>query len=284
MLQAARSRRRAPMVMPTTVHIRRSYTECRVGQLHLATAYPSGGGFDERTPLICLHPSGSSMNFFTPLLPELGRDRSVYAFDLPGYGASDAPSIDLSIADLAGAIDDFMQSLRLRAVDIIGAQLGALIAIELASVKPQQCHRLVLSSVPHFTPQEVKSQEWNSLPSVAIADGSHLLKEWQRLHHARGAHANPEQLTDELVDFLRSRRRSSAALHAMLEYPTQKKLAALRQPGLIIKSNDEYREHSLRAKSSYAQSMLEEVADTSANIFGGSAQRVLQVIRQFLDK
>ena len=284
MLQAARSRRRAPMVMPTTVHIRRSYTECRFGQLHLATAYPSGGGFDERTPLICLHPTGSSMNFFTPLLPELGRDRSVYAFDLPGYGASDAPGTDLSIADLAGAIDDFMQALRLRAADIMGVQLGALVAIELALAKPQQCRKLILSSVPHFTPQEVKSQEWSVLPAVAMADGSHLNKEWQRLQNARGASANPEQLTDELADALRSRRRSSAALHALLEYPTQKRLAALRQPGLVLKPNDEFREHSLRAKSSYAQSILEELPDNNTNIFGSNAQRALQSIRQFLDK
>lgn len=284
MLQAARSRRRTPMVMPTTVHIRRSYTECRFGQLHVATAYPSGGGFDERTPLICLHPTGSSMNFFAPLLPELGRDRSVYAFDLPGYGGSDAPNSDLGITDLAAAIDDFMQSLRLRTADIMGAQLGSLVAIELALAKPQQCRRLVLSSVPHFSPQETRSQEWNVFPAVAVADGSHLLKEWQRLSTSRGAQASPEHLTDELSDILRNRRRIAGALHAMLEFPTQKRLAALRQPGLILKANDEFRDHSLRARSSYAQSLLEELPETSTNIFGGSAQRTVQVIRQFLDK
>jgi len=274
------------MVMPTTVHIRRSYTECRFGQLHVATAYPSGGGFDERQPLMCLHPTSSSMNFFAPLLPELGRDRSVYAFDLPGYGASDAPNTDLSIADIAGAIDDFMQSLRLRTVDMIGVQLGALVAVEVALARPTQCRKLVLSSVPHFTPQEMKSQEWSSLPNMAAADGSHLLKEWQRLQQLRGTGVNPEQLTEELADALRSRRRSSSALHAMLEYPTQKRLATLRQPGMILKPNDEFREHSLRAKSSYAQSLLEELPENnSTNIFGGSSnQRVLQAIRQFLDK
>jgi len=284
LLQAARPRRRSPMVMPTTVHIRRSYTECRFGQLHLATAYPSGGGFDERIPLICLHPTGSSMNFFAPLLPELGRDRSVYSFDLPGYGASDAPSTDLSIADLAGAIDDFMQSLRLRTADVIGVQLGALLAVELALAKPQQCRKLVLSSVPHFTPQEMKSQEWHGSPAVAVADGSHLNKEWQRLVNARSAGVNAEQLTDELAESLRSRRRTSALLHALLEYPTQKKLASLRQPGLILKPNDEFRDHSTRAKSSYAQSVIEELPESGTNIFTNNGQRALQLIRQFLDK
>jgi pimeloyl-ACP methyl ester carboxylesterase len=283
LLQAAR-RRRTPLVMPTTVHIRRSYTECRFGQLHIATAYPSGGGFDERTPLLCLHPAGSSMNYFSPLLPELGRDRSVYAFDLPGYGSSDAPNQDLGIVDLAAAIDDFMQSLRVRSADIMGVQLGALVAIELALVKPQQCHKLVLSSVPHFNSQETKSMEWAGSPGVAMADGSHLLKEWTRLVNAHDASVSPDALTDKLTDGLRSRRRSAAAIHAMMDYPTQKKLAGLRQPGLILKPHDEFQDHAARAKSSYAQSVLEELPDKGANIFGAGAQRTLQLIRQFLDK
>jgi pimeloyl-ACP methyl ester carboxylesterase len=284
LLQAARSRRRVPLVMPTTVHIRRSYAECRYGQLHVATAYPSGGGFDERAPLLCVHPAGSSYSYFAPLLPELGRDRSVYAFDLPGYGSSDAPSTELSAADLGAAIGDFVESLRLRSVDVIGVQLGALAAVELALAKPQQLRRLVLASVPHFSPQEAKSQEWTALPALPLADGSHLLKDWQRLQHSRGAQATPEQLTEELADGLRGRRRSAVSLHAMLEFPTQKRLALLRQPGLILKANDEFREHSLRAKNSYPQSLLEDLPDTGSNIFGHNGQRVLQLIRQFLDR
>jgi len=270
--------------MPTTVHIRRSYAECRYGQLHVATAYPSGGGFDERAPLLCVHPAGSSYSYFAPLLPELGRDRSVYAFDLPGYGSSDAPSTELSASDLGAAIGDFVESLRLRSVDVIGVQLGALAAVELALAKPQQLRRLVLASVPHFSPQEAKSQEWTALPALPLADGSHLLKDWQRLQHSRGAHATPEQLTEELADGLRGRRRSAVSLHAMLEFPTQKRLALLRQPGLILKANDEFREHSLRAKNSYPQSLLEDLPDTGSNIFGHNGQRVLQLIRQFLDR
>lgn len=284
MLQAARSRRRIPLVMPTTVHIRRSYAECRYGQLHEATAYPSGGGFDERVPLICLHPTSSSNAYFAPLLPELGRDRSVYALDLPGYGNSDAPAGEFSASDLAAPIGDFIDSLRLRSVDIIGVQLGALAAVELAAARPQQIRRVVLASVPHFTPQEAKSQEWTTLPALPLADGSHLLKDWQRLQQSRGANLSPEQLTAELAEVLRSRRRAALSLHAMLEFPTQKRLALLRQPGLILKANDELREHNVRAKNSYPQSTLEDLPENGSNIFGNNSQRVLQLIRQFLDR
>jgi pimeloyl-ACP methyl ester carboxylesterase len=273
-----------PLVMPTTVHIRRSYAECRYGQLHLATAYPSGGGFDERVPLICLHPAGSSAGYFLPLLPELGRDRSIYAFDMPGYGASDAPTGDWTAADLATAIGEFVDSLRLRSVDVVGVQLGALAAIELAAAMPQQVRRLVLASVPHFTAQEARSPEWNRLPTLPVADGSHLLKDWQRLQQARGPHATPEQLTQEFADYLRTAPHSARALQAMVEFPTAKRLASLRQAGLVLRPRDELYEHSLRAKNSLPQSILEELPDTNSNLFGTHPQRVLQSIRQFLDR
>lgn len=279
-----RSRRRMPLVMPTTVHIRRSYAECRYGQLHLATAYPSGGGFDEKVPLVCLHPAGSSSHYFSALLPELGRDRSIYAFDLPGYGCSDAPTAEWSVVDLGAAIGEFVDSLRLRSVDVMGVQLGGLSAIEMAAARPQQIRRLVLASVPHFTPQEAKSPEWTSLPALPVADGSHLLKDWQQLQRSRGAMATPEQLTEDLADVLRSRRRSAQAMHTMLEYPTAKRLATLRQSGLVLRARDEFYEHSLRAKNSLAQSFIEELPESGSNLFGNQPQRVLQLIRQFLDR
>ena len=47
----AKHRNRLPLPQPAVVHVRRSYTESRFGQIHLWTAYPSGGGFDERVPV-----------------------------------------------------------------------------------------------------------------------------------------------------------------------------------------------------------------------------------------
>ena len=90
----AKYRNRLPLPQPAVVHVRRSYAESRFGQIHLSTAYPSGGGFDERTPVVCLHHSGASGRLFAPILRELGHDRSVYAPDLPGACAmSTSPAI-----------------------------------------------------------------------------------------------------------------------------------------------------------------------------------------------
>lgn len=281
-MQHALSRRRMPLSLPTTVHVRRSYSESRYGQLHLQTAYSSGGGFDEQVPLLCLHPAGSSSKYFEPLLPELGRDRIVYAFDLPGFGWSDAPDKEWSLTEVTSVISEFADSLRLRSFDVFGVQLGALMAIELAATKPNQVRRTVLAAVPHFTAQEAKSQEWSNLPNLPAPDGSHLLKEWQRLS-ASGTHTNPDQLTQELVDVLAARKHNSLAQQAILDYPTAQRLTELRQQGLILCPAGEFNDHCKRAKKSYPQAQLQELPEPSVNVFADHPEVVLQRVRQFLD-
>ncbi len=145
MTQVRRRSQSASQPVITHVHTRRAYSDGRNGQLHLTTAYPSGGGFDERTPVVCLHPEAATGVWFKSLLPELGRDRSVYAPDLPAHGHSDpAPGTAIGLTDHVAAIGDFLDSMRLRSVDLLGHQLGALIAAELAAQRPQQVRRVVL--------------------------------------------------------------------------------------------------------------------------------------------
>jgi len=131
-----------------TIHLRKMYVDCRFGQLHLHTSFPSSGGFDELTPLVCITPSTLTGRAFRPVLRDLGRDRSVYAPDLPGSGESDGPEQAAVVADHAAAFVDLVDSLRLKQVDVIGYQGGALAAIELALAKPEQVRRLMLIGVP----------------------------------------------------------------------------------------------------------------------------------------
>ncbi len=165
-------RRSQPASQPAVAHAhtRRAYSDGRNGQLHLMTAYPSGGGFDERTPLVCLHPEAATGNWFKSLLPELGRERSAYAPDLPAHGHSDpAPGAVLGLADHVAAIGDFLDSMRLRAVDLVGHELGALIAAELAVQRPQQIRRVVLVSLPDQVPASKSVATSTARPATAAA-------------------------------------------------------------------------------------------------------------------
>ena len=112
--------------------IRRAYFDCRFGQLHVHSAVPPGGGFDELTTVICLHGSGETGRVFLPVLQVLGSNRSVFAPDLPGSGESDpAPGMDF-IAAGAAAVTDFIASMRIRSFDLVARAAGCEIAQRLA--------------------------------------------------------------------------------------------------------------------------------------------------------
>jgi pimeloyl-ACP methyl ester carboxylesterase len=124
------------------------YVDCRFGQLHVHTAFPSSGGFDELTPVVCVHPTTATGRVFRGLLADLGLDRSAYAPDLPGSGESDVEEGSVSIADQAAALADLVDTLRLRRVDVIGCQTGSLVAAELALIRPDHVRKVVFVGVP----------------------------------------------------------------------------------------------------------------------------------------
>lgn len=136
-----------PVAAPATVRMRRAYFDCSYGQLHVRTAFPGTGGFDELVTLFCLHAAQSSSRAFATFLPEVASERSVYAPDLPGCGESD-PSPSGSSADAARAIADLAQDLRLRQIDVLGVGFGASAALELAAARPELVRRLVLTQLP----------------------------------------------------------------------------------------------------------------------------------------
>src|SRR5947207_13570832 len=105
--------------------VRRSYFECRYGQLHVHNSIPPGGGFEEAAPLLCLHDWPGSGRVFARFLALAGADRSAYAPDLPRVGASDPPAPRPGLADYAGATGDFLASMHLRHGDLLRPHPGA---------------------------------------------------------------------------------------------------------------------------------------------------------------
>jgi pimeloyl-ACP methyl ester carboxylesterase len=132
---------------PAGVRTRRAYFDCRFGQLHVRTAFPTTGGFDEGVTLFCLHPDDASGRTFDRFLPEIAEDRSVYAPDLPGHGESDRAS-NTSYADAAHAVADLAADLHLRQIDVLGLRFGAGVALELAASRPDLVRRLILIGSP----------------------------------------------------------------------------------------------------------------------------------------
>jgi pimeloyl-ACP methyl ester carboxylesterase len=131
----------------STVRTRRAYFDCRFGQLHVRTAFPTTGGFDEGVTLFCLHPWEASSRSFDAFLPALAADRSVYAPDLPGRGESDPAPLESAI-EAANAVSDLAADLRLRQIDVLGLRFGAEVALQLVATQPKLIRRMVLGGAP----------------------------------------------------------------------------------------------------------------------------------------
>lgn len=280
----AKYRNRLPMPQPAVVHVRRSYADSRFGQIHLSTAYPSGGGFDERTPVICLHHSGGSGRLFAPILRELGHDRSVYAPDLPGHGNSEFANGKMTVSELAGAVGDFIDGLRLRTVDIAGYHLGALIAAELAIARPQTIRRVLMWGVPVYSAQDRAALSQTAAVTGFRDDGADVPEEWRRLLERRGPGAPIGALADEFADRLRAGASGAKAFVSAIEYPVSERLPLVKQSTLVLRLKDEFWESSGRARASLPNGSMLDIADFGQGFLSAAPQRFTSVAREFFDR
>jgi pimeloyl-ACP methyl ester carboxylesterase len=126
--------------------VRRAYFETRYGQLHVHHVMPSGGGFDEATTVLCIPGAPGSGRAFYGLLPALGHNRSCYAPDLPGAGESDPAPPGAGAPELAGALTDFLDSMRFRRIHLIAHGSGGALAMALIEARRPLVSKLVLSA------------------------------------------------------------------------------------------------------------------------------------------
>lgn len=232
--------------------VRRGYFECRFGQLHVHNAMPPGGGFEEGTPLLCLHDLTGSARVFSRFMTLAGHDRSVYAPDLPGFGESDGPPARPAIGDYAAALGDFVDSLRLRQVAVLALRGGALLATEMALARPSQVTRVIMASVPMLTESERQAARSQSA-SVAAADGVSRSTDWQRW-----------------------------PLEAAAQYPLRERLARLTQRLLVLRTRDDLWEPTGRVREALPAARLVDLEEPATELLATAPQRIADSVREFL--
>lgn len=255
--------------------VRRGYFECRYGQLHVHNAIPSGGGFEEGTPLLCLHGSPHSGRVFERFLAAAGVGRSVFAPDLPGFGKSDPPPPRAGVAEHAAAIGDFLDGMRLRQIDLLGQGFGALVAAEVAATRPGQVRRLVVVSLP-------PSSDGAEQPPAVSADGSHLLEEWRRALTYCGPAAPPDVATAALAERLSNAAQAAAGAAAERGYPLRARLTQLSIPLLMLRLREEVAADKGQARDVPARARLVELPEQGASIFETAPEAAAEALESFL--
>jgi pimeloyl-ACP methyl ester carboxylesterase len=256
--------------------LRRGYFECRYGQLHVHNAIPAGGGFEEGTSLLCLHSIPHSGRFFRRFLTVTGVGRSVFAPDLPGFGDSDPPPPRSGVAEHAAGIADFLDTMRLRQVDLLGHGFGAAVAAELAATRPTQVRRLVLVSPP------LPADAADPPPMTPAADGSHLLEEWRRAVAYCGAAAPPEVATAALAERLRNGAQAGHAAAAERAYQLRPRLTQLSVPLLVLRLGDEVVANKGQARDVPARARVVELPERDASLFETAPEVAAQAVESFL--
>lgn len=132
--------------------------------------------------VILLHASPRSSASLEPLMRAAPDNLSLFAFDTPGFGGSDALAPDSTIDDFAEALARTLDALGLRRVGVYGTHTGAAIAAVFAMRHPTRVARLVLDGISTFDAAERADLLDGYLPPfVPQTDGGHLAWLWTRL-------------------------------------------------------------------------------------------------------
>ena len=106
-------------------------------KLHYMTA---GHG----TPLILLHGYAETSLMWKPIIPVLAERFTVIAPDLPGIGDSDIPADGLDMKNAAVGIHDLAKSLGVQKAEVVGHDIGLMVAYAYAAQFPTEVTKLVL--------------------------------------------------------------------------------------------------------------------------------------------
>jgi pimeloyl-ACP methyl ester carboxylesterase len=133
-------------------------------------------------PAVLVHSSPANAWMLRPEIERLARGHTVFAFDNPGYGLSDAlPGDELTVADLADALAETLEAIGMPPCPMFGTHTGAAIALELGARRPDLVTGLVLDGVPAFTRNEFETLFGGYFRKFQPSDlGGHYADVWMR--------------------------------------------------------------------------------------------------------
>ena len=212
--------------------MKRGYVDVEHGQLHYREL---GSG----PPLVLLHKTPSSSIQYVRAMPLLAERFRTIALDTPGFGCSDAPPEQPTMADYGRIAGQFLDALGLELVGLVGHHTGASIAIELAAEQPERVSKLALAGVLAFDDEAVRAEWRDYLDShkFELDTGGEFLETYPKPMLAADQQfspEDPERYWLELVAYLQAGPRFWWAYNAVVEHRAFDLLGDLRPPTLVL--------------------------------------------------
>jgi pimeloyl-ACP methyl ester carboxylesterase len=135
-VEALRRAPKAPDAMPWAPDLKPAYVIVEGARLRYVTV---GTG----PVLVLLHTLRTQLDLFHKVVPELARDHTVYALDLPGHGYSDIPAGSYDADFFVRHVEGFLDVLDLNGVTLAGVSIGANIALIIAARRNRRVVRII---------------------------------------------------------------------------------------------------------------------------------------------
>jgi pimeloyl-ACP methyl ester carboxylesterase len=197
-----------------------------LGCVHYVESGPPGG-----TPLVLLHQTPRSIDEFADVMPRLARARRVIAIDTPGYGCSDRPAVQPSIADYAAAVLAVLDQAGCDRACVVGHHTGAVIAVELAAGHPSRVAAVALSGPVYLDERSRRALGAHFTQWHVEGDGTHLIEKWDKF---QAWLPDPALVQRCVVDLVRAGETSEFGHFAVAQYRMEDRLPLVSCPGLLI--------------------------------------------------
>jgi pimeloyl-ACP methyl ester carboxylesterase len=126
------------------------------------------------------------------IMPELAKTHTVISLDIRGMGASDKPADGYEKKVMAQDVYVLLQTLGYEKADIVGHDIGSMVAFAFAEAHPEATNRLVMLDIPH---PDASLAKWPLLPEAGTfgdkIDENHAYPWWFAFHQVKGL---PEDL------------------------------------------------------------------------------------------
>ena len=170
-----------------------------------------------RLPVVLVHGLSVSSRYMLPTAQHLAPYYQVYAPDLPGFGKSDKPQHILTIAELAGALAEYMDAAGVKRAAMVANSLGCQIVVEFALRYPERIDRAVLIGPTMDSQARTMRQQFWRLVRDSV----------------REPFSQPFVV---LIDYLKTGlRRTLVTLRYALDDPLEEKLPQVRVPMLVTR-------------------------------------------------